>query len=72
VLTSPDPNLRREAIQMCKDGLDAAAELKAVDVLLWPGQDGYDHPFQVDYLRPSDVRPQHRTLAGHGRQIAGE
>ncbi len=53
-LTSPDPAIRREAIRMCKDGLDAAAELKAVDVLLWPGQDGYDYPFQVDYLKAWD------------------
>jgi xylose isomerase len=53
--TSPDPNIRRDAIKMCKDGLDAAAELKAVDVLLWPGQDGYDYPFQVDYVKAWDL-----------------
>jgi sugar phosphate isomerase/epimerase len=47
--TSPDPAVRREAIAMCKRGLEVAAELEAGDVLLWPGQDGFDYPFQADY-----------------------
>ncbi len=47
--TAPDPGIRREAIEMSKRGLDVAAELGAHDVLLWPGQDGFDYPFQVDY-----------------------
>ncbi|HUT74633.1 MAG TPA: sugar phosphate isomerase/epimerase family protein [Armatimonadota bacterium] len=47
--TAPDPGIRREAIEMCKRGLEVAADLGAADVLLWPGQDGFDYPFQVDY-----------------------
>ena len=47
--TAPDPGIRREAIEMSKRGLEVAAELGAYDVLLWPGQDGFDYPFQVDY-----------------------
>jgi sugar phosphate isomerase/epimerase len=49
--TAPDPGIRREAIQMSKRALDVASELGAVDVLMWPGQDGFDYPFQSDYLR---------------------
>lgn len=49
--TSPDPGVRREAIEMSKETLDVAAELGAFDVLMWPGQDGFDYPFQSDYLR---------------------
>ena len=49
--TAPDPGIRREAIEMSKKALDVAAELGAVDVLMWPGQDGFDYPFQSDYQK---------------------
>ena len=49
--TAPDPGIRREAIEMSKKALDVAAELGAVDVLMWPGQDGFDYPFQSDYAK---------------------
>lgn len=49
--TAPDPGVRREAIAMSKRALEIAAELGAVDVLMWPGQDGFDYPFQSDYAR---------------------
>ena len=48
-ITSPDPGIRRDAIELSKRGLDLAREMEAHDVLLWPGQDGFDYPFQVDY-----------------------
>jgi hypothetical protein len=49
--TAPDPGIRREAISMSKKALDVAADLGAVDVLMWPGQDGFDYPFQSDYAK---------------------
>ena len=49
--TAPDPGIRREAVEMSKEALDAAAELGAEDVLMWPGQDGFDYPLQSDYLK---------------------
>jgi len=49
--TAPDPGIRREAIEMSKQALDVAAELGAEDVLMWPGQDGFDYPLQSDYLK---------------------
>jgi len=49
--TAPDPGVRREAIAMSWRALEVAAELGAVDVLMWPGQDGFDYPFQSDYRK---------------------
>jgi xylose isomerase len=49
--TAPDPGVRREAIAMSRKALEVAAELGAVDVLMWPGQDGFDYPFQSDYQK---------------------
>jgi sugar phosphate isomerase/epimerase len=47
--TSTDPAVRRDAIEMSKRALDVAADLGADDVLMWPGQDGFDYPFATDY-----------------------
>ena len=48
-LTNPDPALRRDAINLYKDAVVAARALGAKYVKFWPGQDGYDYPFQADY-----------------------
>ena len=56
--TAPDPGIRREAIEMSKKALDVAAELGAEDVLMWPGQDGFDYPFESDYLKYWDLLVQ--------------
>jgi xylose isomerase len=53
--TSPDPGIRREAIEMSKRALEVAAELGAEDILMWPGQDGFDYPFQSDYMKYWDL-----------------
>lgn len=53
-ICSPDPGVRREAIEMSKKGLDVASEMGSHDVLFWPGQDGFDYPFQVDYAESWD------------------
>ena len=48
-LTNPDPAVRRRALEICEEGVDAARRLGAPTVKLWPGQDGFDYPFQADY-----------------------
>lgn len=48
-LSCTDPGVRRDAIEMSKRGLEIARDMNAWDVLLWPGQDGFDYPFQADY-----------------------
>jgi xylose isomerase len=47
--TNPDPAVRRRALEICEQGVDAARRLGAPTVKLWPGQDGFDYPFQADY-----------------------
>ena len=47
--TNPDPQVRREAIDLTKRGIDAARAM-GVDLLtIWLGQDGFDYNFQLDY-----------------------
>lgn len=48
--TSPDPHLRREAIEELKTALDLAAELGTGTVTCCPLIDGHNYNFEVDYL----------------------
>lgn len=48
-IASNDNKIRKQAIQEIKKSIDWAAELGCDYVDVWPGQDGYDYPFQADY-----------------------
>ncbi len=50
-LTHPDPGLRAKALDLTLQGIDALAEAGGDLMTLWLGQDGFDYPFQADYLR---------------------
>ena len=47
--TNPDPGVRREAHDLITRAADVVRYLGADYVKLWPGQDGWDYPFQVDH-----------------------
>lgn len=49
--SAPDPAIRRAAVADTARAMDLAAELGCGLVTVWPGQDGYDYPFQADYER---------------------
>ncbi|MFO7171810.1 MAG: TIM barrel protein [Bacillota bacterium] len=49
-LSNPDPALRREAVDHIKRGIDLAAAVGA-NYIYWPGNEGYNYPFQRDYAR---------------------
>src|SRR5579884_2160723 len=49
--TNPDPAVRRKAIELGKRAIEVAHALEAKYVKFWPGQDGFDYPFQTNYQR---------------------
>lgn len=49
-LTAPEASTRQCAIDNIRTMIDVAASMDCRLVTLWPGQDGYDYPFQADYL----------------------
>lgn len=49
--TNPDARIRREAIDLTRRGIDATREAGGTMLTIWPGQDGFDHPFQADPAR---------------------
>lgn len=50
-LTSPDPNVRRQAIETGKRAVEIGQILGTKRMCLWPGEDGWDYHFQADYQR---------------------
>ena len=61
--SSPDSAIRRDAVADTTRAMDLAVELGCGLVTLWPGQDGYDYPFQADY-------EQERTWFAEGIRAA--
>jgi xylose isomerase len=49
--THPDAEIRREAIDLTKRGIDAARRAGSKLMTLWLGQDGFDYAFQADYAK---------------------
>ncbi|GAA0974691.1 TIM barrel protein [Acrocarpospora macrocephala] len=47
--TNPDAQVRRQAIELVSQGAEVARQLGCDYVKLWPGQDGWDYPFQADH-----------------------
>ncbi len=47
--TNPDPGVRKLAHELITNAADVVREFGAQYVKLWPGQDGWDYPFQVDH-----------------------
>lgn len=47
--TNPDRAARQRAINIMHEAAEMVRELGARYVKTWPGQDGWDYPFQVDY-----------------------
>lgn len=57
-LTSTDPEIRKDAVEIVKRAGEIAGELNAAVVNLWPGADGYDYSFQLDYEKEIDLMVQ--------------
>lgn len=49
-ISNADPALRRKATDVIKQTMDTAAAVGCENAGLWPGQDGFDYPFQEDML----------------------
>lgn len=47
--TNPDPGVRRAANELINGAARLVRRFGADYVKLWPGQDGWDYPFQVDH-----------------------
>ena len=48
---SIDPKIRKLAISEVKKYMDISVQLDCHMIDIWPGQDGYDYSFQVDFIK---------------------
>ncbi len=48
-LTSPDPQVRRAAVDRAKEAVEIGQVLGCRRMDLWPGEDGFDYLFQANY-----------------------
>jgi L-rhamnose isomerase len=53
-LSNPDAGRRKEALEYCLQVVDLAQRLNCPSVQLWPGSDGWDYHFEVNYGRQLD------------------
>ena len=65
--TNPDPVKRASSMKIMNEAADIVRELGAKYVKIWPGQDGFDYPFQVDYreLNRLAVEGMRELASGH-------
>ena len=47
--THPSKEVRRQTIDRAKQAIEIAHEMGSDYMKLWPGQDGFDYPFQANY-----------------------
>ncbi len=47
---NPDPKKRRLAVKLAKNAVDIAKAARG-NLIIWPGAEGYNYPFQVDYVQ---------------------
>jgi len=53
-LSSPLPDVRREAIERTKQAFSLGKELNTDFAVVWPGIDGYENPFGIDFFAMRD------------------
>ena len=49
-LVNPDPGVRAEAVRIVRDAAAFAGSLGA-NLIIWPGGEGYNYPFQTPYVQ---------------------
>ena len=47
--TNPDPAIRQQALDRMNEAADIVRALNGQYLKIWPGQDGWDYPFQVNH-----------------------
>lgn len=48
-ITNPDEGIRKDCLRLCIQGVEIAKEIGCVSANMWPGSDGWDYHFEVDY-----------------------
>ena len=67
--TNPSAKIRKMAVDETKKAIDTMLELGGTVLTIWPGQDGFRYPFQVDYKRMWEYQIAGlKAVAQHSRE----
>src|SRR3954470_8953841 len=50
-LSSPDDAIRADAVRITLDAVELVAALEGAHLIMWPGIEGYNYPFQTPYAQ---------------------
>ncbi len=65
-----DPQTRRDIVELGKRHMDWAEAADAVDIMFWMAHDGYNYPFQDDYVTHYKyMRDCIAEIAGHNKNV---
>ena len=65
-----DPQVRREIVEIGKAHMDWAEAANAVDIMFWMAHDGYNYPFQDDYMTHWEYMAECiAEIAGHNPNV---
>ena len=53
-LSNPDPGIRRQAIDRTRAALELNKRANTDFAVVWPGMDGYENPFGIDFIAARD------------------
>jgi len=68
--TNVDAGLRAEAVQLAQDAIKVSREMGVSHVILWPAHDGYEYPFQLDYVTVWDrLCESYSAVAEYGHDL---
>jgi xylose isomerase len=69
-IAAPEAATRQAAVDEIRKVMDWAADLDCPYVDVWPGQDGFDYPFQADYVEAWKwMRDALAKCAGHNPKV---
>ena len=55
VFTNPDEDIARDAMLLTKQAIQYCERMHGNHVIVWLSYDGFDYPFQMDYIKAWDV-----------------
>lgn len=68
--TNPNEQISRDAVQLCKDAVDACRALGGEFLTVWLGYDGFDYSFQLDYeTKWNKIITSFQEIAEYGDDI---
>jgi xylose isomerase len=68
---NPDPALRRAALEEIRKAIEICKALRLSILSVWPGSDGADYHFQIDYLQSLEWFTEALVTANRECQAAG-